>query len=128
MNFTEAFELLKTRRSIRKYTDEPPTRRQIEMIVEAACWAPSNHNRQGWKFIVFSNKLQIEKLAAEVRQSVRESVEVKTGLSSNSGKRHRPSCSLLCQSLGSASRAKNGLEVFSRWDRRQSLLGGHKSV
>ena len=37
-------------------------------------WAPSNHNRQGWKFLVFEDENQIKTLAGNIRQSIRESL------------------------------------------------------
>ena len=35
-------------------------------VLEAARWAPSNHNRQPWKFIVFEESSQIIKLSETV--------------------------------------------------------------
>ncbi|MGC9398372.1 MAG: nitroreductase family protein [Anaerolineae bacterium] len=45
-------DLIKKRRSIRKYTDEPITDEQIKTLLEAAMAAPSANNRQPWHFIV----------------------------------------------------------------------------
>ncbi len=67
----EFMNLVRTRRSIRRYTEHAPSRQQIESLIEAACWAPSSHNRQGWKFIVFESRQEISTLAERVRQSVR---------------------------------------------------------
>ena len=75
MDFDSFFELLKSRRSIRRFTDRKPTRAQIERLIEAASWAPSNHNRQGWKFIVLEDKQQVCALAEQARKSVQESVK-----------------------------------------------------
>jgi nitroreductase len=78
MDFDSVFDLLKSRRSVRKFTDQKPSREQIERLVEAACWAPSNHNRQGWKFLVFGDEKQVFSLADRVRRSLREKLgEVK---------------------------------------------------
>jgi len=41
-----------SRRSIRKYTDEPVTREEIITILEAGQWAPSGLNNQPWRFLV----------------------------------------------------------------------------
>ena len=35
-------------------------------------WAPSGHNRQGWKFLVFQDRSVIAALAEKVRQSLSE--------------------------------------------------------
>jgi nitroreductase len=77
MDFESYLEFVKSRRSIRKYTDRKISRVQIERIIEAACWAPSNHNRQGWKFIVFDTPHEIQKLAERVRRFIKKSL-VKT--------------------------------------------------
>jgi len=72
MDFDSVFALLKSRRSVRRFEDRLPSRAEIERVVEAACWAPSNHNRQGWKFLVFTDRQEIRRLADEVRRTLRE--------------------------------------------------------
>ena len=49
-------DVLKTRRSIRKYTDEMPRDDDLERIVEAGLYAPTGMDRQGVKFVVVKNK------------------------------------------------------------------------
>jgi len=44
-------ELIKARRSIRKYTSEPVSDEQIKTLLEAAMAAPSASNRQPWEFV-----------------------------------------------------------------------------
>ena len=46
------FEAIKTRRSIRKYKTAPVDDKTIELVLEAARWAPSWANTQCWRFIV----------------------------------------------------------------------------
>ena len=46
----DIFELIQSRRSIRKYTDEPVSDDVIDKIIEAGTWAPSGLNNQPWKF------------------------------------------------------------------------------
>ncbi len=75
MNYSNAFELLKSRRSIRRYTNRKVSRAMIEQVVEAACWAPSNHNRQGWKFIIFENREKIISLSKQVRQNLEKVID-----------------------------------------------------
>ena len=48
----EVLEAIKTRRSIRKYKATPVDDRTIELVLEAAHWAPSWANTQCWRFIV----------------------------------------------------------------------------
>jgi nitroreductase len=51
----DAFELIKTRRSIRKFTDNPVSDEVIDRIIEAGTWAPSGLNNQPWKFAVIKD-------------------------------------------------------------------------
>ncbi len=39
-------------------------------VLEAARWAPSNHNRQPWKFIVLQEKSRLQALAEAVREKL----------------------------------------------------------
>ncbi len=44
--------LLKTRRSIRRYRPDPVPDEMVEQLLEAGRWAPSASNRQPWAFII----------------------------------------------------------------------------
>lgn len=48
-------ELVKGRRSIRTYEKQDIKRGELELCVEAACYAPSACNSQPWKFIIVDN-------------------------------------------------------------------------
>lgn len=48
----EVLEAIKTRRSIRKYKAAPVDDKTVELVLEAARWAPSWENKQCWRFIV----------------------------------------------------------------------------
>ena len=56
-------EVIKTRRSIRKYKGTPVPRESLMKILEAARVAPSAAHRQPWHFVVVEDKETIEKLA-----------------------------------------------------------------
>ncbi len=60
----EALEVIRTRRSIRKYKKTPVPDEMVEKILDAGRWAPSSKNAQPWKFIVLRE--------AEVRRSLSE--------------------------------------------------------
>ena len=45
-------EMIRDRRSIRAFTDGDISDDEVELLVEAACWAPSAGNRQPWEFVV----------------------------------------------------------------------------
>lgn len=47
--------LARSRRSIRRYRAEPIDRALLEALIETACWAPSAHNRQPWRFCVVTD-------------------------------------------------------------------------
>jgi nitroreductase len=48
----EVLEVIKTRRSIRKYQTTQVNDEVVEQVMEAAQWAPSWKNSQCWRFIV----------------------------------------------------------------------------
>jgi len=48
----EVLEAIKTRRSVRHYKSEPIAEEKINIVLEAARWAPSWTNTQCWRFIV----------------------------------------------------------------------------
>ena len=52
MNF---LELVKTRRSVRRYGGKPVEREKLELCLEAARLAPSACNAQPWRFLVFDD-------------------------------------------------------------------------
>ena len=59
----DILEVIKTRRSIRKYTPDPISEEEINKILEAGRWAPSASNRQPWRFIVLRSSETKRKLA-----------------------------------------------------------------
>ena len=59
----DILELIKTRRSIRKYKLDPIPEEEINKILEAGRWAPSASNRQPWRFIVLRSEETKGKLA-----------------------------------------------------------------
>jgi F420 biosynthesis protein FbiB-like protein len=68
----EFLNFLAGRRSTRRYEPRTIEKNLLELIVEAALWAPSAHNRQPWRLIVITNpdeKLQLaQKMADRLRQ------------------------------------------------------------
>ncbi|GAB4531235.1 MAG: nitroreductase family protein [Anaerolineae bacterium] len=60
---TEVLDLIKKRRSIREYTDEPVSDADIKAMLEAAMAAPSANNSQPWEFIVVRRKDLRQQLA-----------------------------------------------------------------
>lgn len=56
-------ELIKRRRSIRKYTAEPLSDADVKTLLEAAMAAPSGSNKQSWEFIVVRDESLRQTLA-----------------------------------------------------------------
>lgn len=47
-------QFLRSRRSVRRFQEQPVKRDVLERILESATWAPSAHNRQPWRFAVLT--------------------------------------------------------------------------
>lgn len=60
MNLADA---ISKRRSIRRYQDIDISDDQVESLLSAACWAPSAHNRQPWRFSILRRLAAKERLA-----------------------------------------------------------------
>ncbi len=61
----ELFELIKKRRSIRKYSKEPVKKEDVLKIIEAGSWAPSASNNQPWRFIVITDRELIRNIGGQ---------------------------------------------------------------
>ena len=57
-------ETIFSRRSIRKYTEEPVPEEKVRTILEAAMAAPSASNRKPWHFVVVTERETLNRLAA----------------------------------------------------------------
>lgn len=55
-------EMLKTRRSVREYSDEEISKGLLERIVDAGRFAPTARNVQPWEFIVITEVPTLKKL------------------------------------------------------------------
>ena len=64
-------ELLAGRRSIRRYRPDPIATTTIERILTAACWAPSAHNRQPWRFALLRSLSWKDRLARAMGERLR---------------------------------------------------------
>jgi coenzyme F420-0:L-glutamate ligase/coenzyme F420-1:gamma-L-glutamate ligase len=58
--------ILKKRRSIRRFKDEPVPAEVVRSLIEAATWAPSAGNRQNWEFTVVTSSELKKKMAESV--------------------------------------------------------------
>lgn len=60
-------EVLKNRRSIRRFKNKAVSKKMVYKLIEAATWAPSAGNRQNWEFTVVTSTPLKEKMAETVR-------------------------------------------------------------
>jgi nitroreductase len=65
---SELREVLRNRRSIRHFSDEPVASALIEEVVGCAATAPSGANKQPWRFVCVSN--------SELKKKIRMAAEV----------------------------------------------------
>ena len=56
-------ELIKTRRSMRKFTEEELTQEQVVTLMKAALMAPTSKRSNAWQFIVVDDKETLKKLS-----------------------------------------------------------------
>ena len=62
MKKEDFYQLIESRKSIRKFKPEMPPRDMIERILAAGTHAPSGKNRQNWRFFVVTGKKRDEYL------------------------------------------------------------------
>jgi nitroreductase len=65
-------DLIRKRRSIRKYRPDPVADADLKTVLEAARLAPSWANKQCWKYVIVTDQSTREKLAGESRKWISE--------------------------------------------------------
>ena len=70
ITYDQLLELIATRRSIRRFADRAVAREDLTKLLDAARWAPSNHNRQPWRFLIIEDRERIRDLAGQVREGM----------------------------------------------------------
>jgi nitroreductase len=61
-------ELIKKRRSTRKFTSQPLSPEQVQLILSAALMAPSSKMKNPWQFIVVEDKEMLKRLSESKEQ------------------------------------------------------------
>ncbi len=64
VSYEQLRTLLRQRRSVRQYTDEPVPRDLIRELIGAAILAPSGHNAQSWRFTVIQEASELDRVRA----------------------------------------------------------------
>ncbi len=57
-------QAIRQRVTVREFKPDPVPKAVIEKVLSAGRWAPSQRNRQLWRFVVVQEKATLEKLAA----------------------------------------------------------------
>jgi nitroreductase len=67
MNFTE---MLKYRRSIRRFQDKSVPLETIQEMIKESTLAPNAGNEQPWKFIIVDNRKMLERMSDESKKNI----------------------------------------------------------
>ncbi len=66
----DVIDIIKTRRSVRDYKDDPVSDEDIKFLIDCARYAPSGMNIQPWSFLVIQNKEVINKLSEDGKKAL----------------------------------------------------------
>ncbi len=77
MDYDSLLELVKKRRSIRRFKPDPIPDEYVEKIIDVARWAPSGFNMQPWEFVVIRKAELRKKIVELVEEDFRNIEEVK---------------------------------------------------
>lgn len=76
MQNKKIIEIIKSRRSIRQFKSKPVNEHTIRALIDAARYAPSNSNRQPWKFLVVTSLALKNRMASETIKEWKKRVSV----------------------------------------------------
>lgn len=71
----EVLEAIKSRRSVRAYTEQQVPQEELGAILEAATYAPNGMNCQTWHFTAIQNAAVLEELNAKIKGAFAKSDE-----------------------------------------------------
>jgi F420 biosynthesis protein FbiB-like protein len=64
-------DLIRTRRSVRRYEKTRLTRELVDLLIQAMSWAPSAHNRQPWRVAILEDDNWKRHLASKMADRLR---------------------------------------------------------
>jgi nitroreductase len=67
---SDIMEIIRNRRTIRRFKPDPVAEEKVQMILEAGRWAPSFSNLQPWKFVVIKDPGLKKAVDTAARESV----------------------------------------------------------
>ncbi len=68
---SSVIEVISSRRSSGRVSEDVPTRELIETMLEAATWAPNHRLTQPWRYVVLAGDARLELASATVRAQIR---------------------------------------------------------
>ncbi len=72
LDYSGLLELVKTRRSIRKFKPDMVPDELVNEILDAARWAPSGANHQPWEFVVVKDKAVKDRIVTILHHTLRD--------------------------------------------------------
>jgi nitroreductase len=130
MDYDSFLELVKNRRTIRRFKPDPVPDEFIDKIIEAARWAPSGYNSQPWEFVVLKDRKLVDTMMqwmddygvlsrkAEVAREPWQRQAVHPWLDTEMDYRHAPVYIIL---FGDT-RTQVGLPMLVRYDNHRKQL------
>jgi len=70
----DVMQAIKGRRSVRRYKPDPLRDEEIDVVLEAARWAPSWANTQCWRFVAVRDSQIKEKLASTLKPETNRAI------------------------------------------------------
>lgn len=71
----DLIKIIKERRSVRRFTQDPVDKEVIREIIQAGRYAPSAENSQPWKFIVITNTDEIQHLSRRIKEELQKLIK-----------------------------------------------------
>lgn len=81
----DIIEIIKTRRSVRNYKEDPVPDEDIKFLIDCAKYAPSGMNMQPWSFLVIENKETMQKFSENGKKAMIPIAEQIVDNSKNAG-------------------------------------------
>lgn len=75
MDYQQFKQVITSRRSIRKFTDQPVSGQDIREMIDCARYAPSDTNSQTWEFVAIVNREIIQQIEAITWAKLHEKAE-----------------------------------------------------
>ena len=91
MDYNSFLQLVKSRRTIRRFKSDPVPDELIDKMIEAARWAPSGFNMQPWEFVVIKDKKLKDSIVHWIHDYHRLIMKTETARESWQRVPHRPS-------------------------------------